>query len=122
MQEQSFKKELTPVNSILQDFLLKEESKQQSFKADIKKLIKAMPSSLDKPFMSVSEASWFLNISNSTIYKLNFRKEIPYYKTGKKVFYSKEDLISYVTKNRVMSRDEVESEVAGRMKKFQSKF
>lgn len=67
--------------------------------------------SSDKPLDS-QEACFFLGISKSTLYKMNLRKEISYFKPngGKKVYYLKEDLLNYATRNRLKSQEEIKQE------------
>ncbi len=76
----------------------------------IEKLIDRKLISNEKEYLDVQEACFFLGISKSHLYKLNFRKIIPYYKSssGKKVYYLKKDLIKYLTEYRFMSKSEME--------------
>lgn len=73
-------------------------------------------SKLDKvcnsEYLDSQDACIFLGISKSSLYKKNLRKEIPYYKPNgsKKVYYKKEDLISYITQNRLMSQQEMQQQ------------
>lgn len=77
----------------------------------IEKLIDSKLKKNDKEYLDVQETCLLLNISKSTLYKLNFHKVIPYYKSsgGKKVYYKKTDLIIYLTKNRFMSQSEIKA-------------
>jgi len=63
---------------------------------------------VQKDYYDISDAAQYLGLSKDYMYKLNFRKEIPYYNTGKKVYYKKEDLDAYITRNRVMSQSEID--------------
>ena len=77
----------------------------------IKKLIdKKLTSNTEKDYLDVQETCFFLGISKSHLYKLNYRKVIPFFKpTGsKKVYYLKTDLVKYLTGNRFMSKNEME--------------
>lgn len=78
----------------------------------IEKLIdKKLTSNTEKDYLDVQETCFFLGISKSHLYKLNYRKVIPFFKpTGsKKVYYLKTDLVKYLTENRFMSKSEMES-------------
>lgn len=57
-----------------------------------------------------TEASAYLSIARSTLYKLTSKKAIPYYKpNGKNMYFKKEALDEYVTKQRQISNSEIES-------------
>lgn len=77
----------------------------------IEKLIDSKLKNIDKEYLDVQEACFLLGISKSTIYKLNFRKELTFFKAkgGKKVYYKKTHLIEYLTKNRFMSQSEIKA-------------
>lgn len=76
----------------------------------IEKLIDSKLISNEKEYLDVQETCFFLGISKSHLYKLNFRKVIPYYKPvgGKKLYYHKKDLLKYLTENRFMSKSEMD--------------
>ena len=62
----------------------------------------------DKP-LSLFEASNYLDISKSYLYKLTFQKEIPHFKpNGKKIYFQKSDLDNWIYRNRVSSISEIE--------------
>lgn len=78
----------------------------------IEKLIdKKLTSNTEKEYLDVQEACFFLGISKSTIYKMNHRNVIPYFKgkNSKKLYYYKKDLIEYMTENRFMSKSEMDA-------------
>lgn len=78
---------------------------------EIEKIIDKKLISTQKEILDVSEACQLLGISKSTIYKKNFRNEIPFFKpkNSKKVYYNRQDLIDYMTENRFMSKSEMET-------------
>lgn len=86
----------------------------------IEKLIDSKLISNEKEYLDVQETCFFLGISKSHLYKLNFRKVIPFFKpTGsKKVYYQKSDLVKYLTENRFMSKSEMDTKT---QKYFQNK-
>lgn len=58
--------------------------------------------------LDVEQASLFLNLSTSTIYKLTSLKKLPHHKPGgKKIYFRREDLIKYQFKNRIQDKDEL---------------
>jgi excisionase family DNA binding protein len=77
-----------------------------------------------KQVLTMNDAALFTGLSKSHLYKLVFSKQIPYYKSqgGKLTYFEKGELTNWMLKNRVKTRDEVETEaanyiVAGKMKK-----
>lgn len=46
--------------------------------------------------MNVDEASKFLNLQPATIYGLTSRREIPFIKKSKKLYFSKDDLTAWL--------------------------
>lgn len=65
-----------------------------------------------KTALSVEEAAYFTNLSKSTIYKLIGTNGIPYYKGKKLVYFDKNELTTWMLKNRVKTVDELETEAA----------
>ena|SRR5690554_4046899 len=51
---------------------------------------------LNKDILDLQEASSYLNISESLLYKLVHRKAIVFYKPARKLFFRKEDLNDWV--------------------------
>ncbi len=51
---------------------------------------------MEKQFLEMNEASTFLRISKSTLYKKVMRKEIPYYKMGNKTIFDRVELIDFI--------------------------
>ena len=60
--------------------------------------------------LTVKKTAEFLNLAVPTIYGLIHRKELPNMKRGKKVYFSKEDLINYLKEGKRMSRSELKAE------------
>lgn len=73
----------------------------------IEKLIRL---SQDKP-MRVDEAAEFLSLSKSTLYQMVFKNQIPHSKpTSKMLFFSKIDLVNWISKHRIHTGEEYEEE------------
>ena len=70
-----------------------------------------------KPHMDINECSEYLNISKNTLYSYYSLGFIPYFKAGKKLFFSKEEIDSWVfnRRNKRKSNDEIKEEVADRI-------
>ena len=67
---------------------------------------------IEKTYLSLSEAAKFLNISESTLYKRTSSKEIPHFKSGKKLAFNKTDLEKYVAATRVKTQTEIDDDAA----------
>ena len=52
-------------------------------------------------FLGFREAVAYLGISTSTLYKLTSTNQIRFYKPKGKIFFKKEDLITYITQSEV---------------------
>ena len=62
----------------------------------------------------MNEAASLLNISKTYLYKLVQHREITYYKGkgGKKTYFKREDVISFMLHTRVPSEEELRQEAA----------
>ena len=66
---------------------------------------------MDKDVLTLNEASEYLGVSRSYLYKLTSGRAIKHYKpTGKKIYFKKEDLDDFLTSNEITSIDEVRQE------------
>lgn len=61
-------------------------------------------------FINVDQAAEFLGITKATIYSKVSRRELPSMKRGKRLFFSKEELIGYLRKGRRKTNEEIEKE------------
>lgn len=75
-----------------------------------------------KNMFGLEEASLFLNMSRSFLYKLTYKHEIPYYRpNGKQIYFDRKELEDWMRRNRVATKEEIEESatnylVTGRMK------
>jgi len=78
---------------------------------NIKSLIKA--SNLTKlTNLNVRQASIYLDLKESYIYKLVSKNQLPYSKpNGKKIYFSRVDLDNWMQKNKCRSIDQIQSSV-----------
>ena len=60
---------------------------------------------MDSGFMSTDEASHYLGIKTSTLYSMVEGKEIPHYRIGRLIKFTKTELDSWVQQRRVDSID-----------------
>ena len=59
-------------------------------------------------FMDIEETSKFLKLKKSTLYQFVFKRQIPFYKSTKKLLFKKSELIDWVEKDRVLTIRELE--------------
>jgi len=58
-------------------------------------------------FFNIEQASKYLTLSKNTIYGLVQRMQIPYSKKGKRLYFSKRELIDWVKSGRKLTHDEI---------------
>lgn len=86
----------------------------ENFQNEIKELKKLLlESNLNsKELFNVDDATLYLNISKSCLYKLTSRREIPFYTPGgKKIYFKKSEIDTWVFNSRVESVNDTENEV-----------
>lgn len=76
----------------------------------ILKEISDLKSGQTKDFLSVDETADFLGIPKSSVYQHSHKRTIPYFKTGKKLYFKRADLERYITQNHYRSREQLENE------------
>ncbi|WCO01713.1 helix-turn-helix transcriptional regulator [Psychroserpens ponticola] len=73
---------------------------------EIKKLLLAL-NIQQKEILTIEEASEFLGLSTSRLYKMTSNKEIPHYKPGgKKIYLKRPELEQWITGSRVSTDDD----------------
>ncbi len=76
---------------------------------------------LRKEVLSLTEASAYLGMSESYLYKLTSASSIPFYKpNGKMVYFRRTELEQYLLRNRSTPIDEVEANADSFIKKPKS--
>ena len=72
-----------------------------------------------KEVLTVEEAAKFMGMARSSLYKMTSDQTIPFYRpNGKMIFFEKSDILSWIRKNRVSSREEIEEEARLHMQKL----
>ena len=61
-----------------------------------------------KEVLTLNEAADFLCQSKSSLYKKTAYWTIPHYKVGKKLYFKRTDLIEWIEKHRVKTREDIE--------------
>jgi len=65
-----------------------------------------------KHFMTTEELHTYLGVSMSSVYKLSQKNLLPKYRpTGRKLYFLKQDVDTFLLKNRVASIDELNREI-----------
>jgi len=78
---------------------------------EIKKLLLAL-NIQQKEILTVEEATVYLQLSKSCLYKMTSKKEIPFYSPGgKKIYFKKSELDAWVFDSKVLSSNELETGV-----------
>ena len=68
---------------------------------------------LQKAVLNLNEASKYLDISPSHLYKLTSTRQIPHFcPQGKKLYFKREELDQWLQRNRQASTDEIEKMAA----------
>jgi excisionase family DNA binding protein len=71
------------------------------------KKIEQMLTVVKPPPMDLGEAAAYLHVSKQTLYRMTSQSQIPHFKpSGKKVYFLREDLDSWLTRNRVRPNGE----------------
>ena len=66
-----------------------------------------------KMMLTADEAASYLGISKSYLYKLTMRRSIPFYKPeGKLVYFKRQELDSWLQRNRVATTEELDAQAA----------
>ena len=73
---------------------------------ELQKRMEAVEDILDnaKEVLTVEEASRFMDIARSSLYKMTSDRSIPFYRpNGKMIYFEKADLMAWIRQNRVMA-------------------
>lgn len=65
-----------------------------------------------KEVLTVADTAAILGISEGSVYRLTSKKQIPFYKKGRKVFFKKSEIDEWRLKRRVLTHEELEQEAA----------
>lgn len=89
--------------------------------ADLQKRVETLEDMLEagKEVLTVEEAAKFMGMARSSLYKMTSDQTIPFYRpNGKMIFFEKSDILSWIRKNRISSREEIEEEARLHMQKL----
>ncbi|MDJ1484232.1 helix-turn-helix domain-containing protein [Cytophagaceae bacterium YF14B1] len=81
-------------------FVLQEESNQ-------------VHSSQPEPneILTIDKASQFVSLAKATIYELTSKRQIPFFKKGKKLYFSKQELQTWILEGKKKTTAEIDLEV-----------
>ena len=87
---------------------------QQIIESSIAKILGSTRTTAPQPeadqLFTIQQAADFLTLSVPTLYNLVSRKEIPYMKKGKRLYFSKEELTSWLKSGRKQTMAEIQTE------------
>lgn len=58
-------------------------------------------------FLDISEASNFLKMAKQTLYGLTSNRKIPFIKKGKKVYFNKAEVITWLNEGQMKTKSEI---------------
>jgi excisionase family DNA binding protein len=67
--------------------------------------------------LTVQEAANFLNLAKPTIYSKVHKRELPFMKRGKRLYFSQSELLEYIKEGRRQTATEIKLEVYTYLKK-----
>ena len=82
----------------------RKDSRLQRQIEELQKRMEAVEDILDnaKEVLTVEEASRFMDIARSSLYKMTSDRSIPFYRpNGKMIYFEKADILAWIRKNRV---------------------
>ncbi len=72
--------------------------------------------SASKEVMTLEEASIFMGISKSSLYKMTHKHELPFFRpNGKLIYFEKSELLKWMRQNRTMSEAETNDVAAQKL-------
>ena len=85
---------------------VRKDSRLQRQIEELQKRMEAVEDILDnaKEVLTVEEASRFMDIARSSLYKMTSDRSIPFYRpNGKMIYFEKADILAWIRQNRVVS-------------------
>ncbi len=68
-------------------------------------------------FLTISQAAKLLHLSVPTMYCKTHRHELPFMKRGKRLYFSKTELLDYIKQGRKLTNDELKDQAHEYIKK-----
>lgn len=67
----------------------------------------AKPDVKQSDLLTIQDAATFLNLSKSTLYNKVNKNELPYMKKGKRLYFSRTELMDYIKSGKISSIQEI---------------
>jgi excisionase family DNA binding protein len=83
--------------------------------SELKRLLidkQEQPINQPEQLLTVQEAAQFLNLAVATIYSKVSRKELPFMKRSKRLYFASSELLEYLKQGRVKSNAEIEQKAS----------
>jgi excisionase family DNA binding protein len=72
--------------------------------------------------MNISEVATYIKVAKTTVYGMTHRNTIPHYKSGKRLYFKKEDIDEWIFSHRIKTRDDIEKEAMEYIRRKQRGF
>lgn len=70
----------------------------------------AKPDVKQSDLLTIQEAASFLNLSKHTLYNKVNKNELPYMKKGKRLYFSRSELMNYIKSGKIDSIQEIQEQ------------
>ncbi|MEZ7500811.1 helix-turn-helix domain-containing protein [Flavobacterium sp. Arc3] len=70
----------------------------------------AKPDVKQSDLLTIQEAASFLNLSKHTLYNKANKNELPYMKKGKRLYFSRAELMAYIKSGKISSIQEIQEQ------------
>jgi excisionase family DNA binding protein len=100
------------------------DSELAKYVAELEKRVRNLEDKFDsgKEVLTLQEAAQYMGIARSSLYKMTSNQTIPFYRpNGKLIFFEKDDILSWIRRNRVFSTEEIEEEARLHMQRLSIK-
>ena len=99
-------------------------SEMAKYVAELEKRVRNLEDKFDsgKEVLTLQEAAQYMGIARSSLYKMTSNQTIPFYRpNGKLIFFERDDILSWIRRNRVFSTEEIEEEARLHMQRLSMK-
>lgn len=62
----------------------------------------------DEDFMNIDQVSSFIDLAKPSVYGLVNKRKIPHFKSGKRLYFKKSDIVQWITSTKVSTKQEME--------------
>ena len=100
------------------------DSELAKYVAELEKRVRNLEDKFDsgKEVLTLQEAAQYMGIARSSLYKMTSSQTIPFYRpNGKLTFFERDDILSWIRRNRVFSTEEIEEEARLHMQRLSMK-